>query len=246
MITNEILMNNVEGVTATDGGLLQLVKNQKNLKISAELIFDILSLPDFNRRPDKKIEFLTELITEGSYNETIQRELAKLITEGLILSYPNIEKKLTEIANAVHRLNSDIDAKLISGFVYILEEVYAKGLDVRKEIVMLLKGIDTDSSSRIFDSDVIAIKMALVAYGANEYNFGEKLKELDHYADVVKRNKLNELKGAVHYYYAIFKERFPNCWSTIYNDNVRHTSYGHLAKSKRLMFRLAEIKYNYS
>ena len=237
-------MNILGEAKKTDNGLIKLILEQKELKISEELIFDILSLPYFNLCLERKLELLKELIKNGLCNQTIQMGLSNLIAEGYILSIQNIKKDLIEIANAVYELRFNIDSELISDFAYILEEVYAKGIDVRKEIVMLLKSIDINSSSRIVDNNVIVIKMALVAYGTNEYNFGEKMKELDHYADLLKSNKLKELKPAMHYYYAVFKERFPNCWSTMYNKD-KHTSYGHLVKSRRAMFRLAEIKYNH-
>ena len=239
------LVNVVKEIKYRDNCLLDVVSRQKTLKVSDELICDILALPDFKKNPKVSLDLIKTMAENGIYSQLIQEELSILVTEGYILSLSHIEEKLESITCSILSNYGNLGVDLISGYIYILEEIYAKGINVRKALVSLLRTIDDNNPTKRYDADVIKIKMALVAYGAGKYNFHEQLECLDYYANYIKKNGLSNLKGAMHYYYAIFKERFPNCVSSVYSNDIRHSSYGHLLKSKHKMFRLAEIKYNY-
>lgn len=238
-------INVVKDIKYKDHSILDIVVQQKKLQVNDELICDILALPDFKKTPKVSLDLIKTMAENGIYSQLIQEQLSILVTEGYILSLSHIEEKFESITCSILSNYGKLGVDLINGYIYILEELYAKGIDVRKALVSLLRTIDDNNPTKRYDADVIRIKIALVAYGAGKYNCHEQLECLDYYANYIKKNGLSNLKGAMHYYYAIFKERFPNCVSSVYSNDIRHSSYGHLLKSKKKMFRLAEIKYNY-
>lgn len=240
-------INIIKEVKPKNGGLLHLLENTKNFEVNTvALVCDILSLPEFKRNPNVSFELIELAVNKGLYDQMIQDEFSHLIGDGDILVIDDIVDKINTISKKILGLCLRDDLALLQDYAYILETIYAKGLGVSEILTLILRVLNNKIHSKRYDVDGIRNRMALATYSANEFNFMQKLEELDECAHFIKRNKLQILNGPMHYYFALFKDEHPNCSSTVYNNDCKHTSYWHIQKSKNYMFELAKLRVEYS
>lgn len=119
-----------------------------------------------------------------------------------------------------------------------LECLIAKGVDIKKETVKLLRSMESDMPNIAYSDNMLHIKMAIATYGYCDINKKDMFKKLDDIVYYIRSNKLHHIKGMMHYYLWRFKSMNNHYVFSYYSTwNAQE----HLDKSYEKGFHLAKL-----
>ncbi len=128
----------------------------------------------------------------------------------------------------------DIDETEVVRIAIALEKLWAFGnKSYALQIIQLYKKVDTGCID-IYNANIVRARLAILAYGANQYNADKNLCELYTIYNMAVKGKFKYLKGMIFYYHYIFYSR--TNYSKRYILNKRKYEY---EESKTLCLRKA-------
>lgn len=233
------MLNIIEG-HKENSQILECISAKGDIDLEAKTICEILKLQTL------PLNAQLEMIRVAIDNQTVNQQLFEYFFQ-LCLEQPMKMKlcldQLKSVVESVCRFSNKLGKNRIRYFADAIESLNARGIDLKTEMVCLLRLLDSNIPSEQYESNILLVKMALVVYESNLFNYKDKGEQLDKLALIIKANKLKSMKGALHYYYAQFKKRHPQCSFCNYGEK----SYDeHMWKAEKANFWLTNIEGRYA
>lgn len=220
-----------------DERCFNFLKDELSKKYDFALFNDMLTLPCMQFESRNKLLLLFALLEDGEINDGIIDMLCSLLA--------NISEKLWH--DFSERLKMLIESKYLMlsrsqklRLAHTVEVMSAKGYKNGFELSNLIyQRIPLSDGEFNPDSDDnVRIKLAKIAYSTCNYNFNEKLKEIDYIKHHLKNSGRKYLMGVVNYYKGLCLKA--TAVKVDYKDNVYY-----IMKSKTKGFALADIYLDY-
>lgn len=155
-----------------------------------------------------------------------------------IFQYSENKDKLKETITYMLLNKSNFSDYQLTLFIDTLECLIAKGVDIKKETVKLLRSLESDMPNIAYSENMLHIKMAIATYGYCDINKKDMFKKLDDIVYYIRSNKLHHIKGMMHYYLWRFKSMNNHY---VFSHYSTWNAQEHLDKSYEKGFHLAKL-----
>ncbi|MDD6736411.1 MAG: hypothetical protein PUE13_08915 [Clostridiales bacterium] len=221
--------NCIEGINVKEKGFICL-KQEFLTSGDLTLVADILSLSCLNNTHRTKM--LIELLKDGSINDFIVQKLCEYLEDISPVTWDEMKLTISDCICGINNRSWQLS------LIQTLEILYAKNLPGTRpllfELYRRIEPRDNDFSPN--SEENIRIKCARIAYHVNQYNFVQRLGEINKLKNALKRSGNKQLMGMVFYYKALCVQNI-ECYG-------KDTSY-YMRKSLDKGYRMAGVYLDY-